>query len=327
MRIFRHYTELPAEARGAVVALGNFDGVHLGHQTVIGQALRIARTNGRPAGAMTFEPHPRIVFQPDQPPFRLTPFRIKARHIEALGVEFLFNQHFDMAFAQHSDEDFVKEVLVDGLGVSHVVVGYDYVFGKGRKGNCIRLAEMAAKFGFGASCVPAVHAPDGQVYSSTRVREHLIAGRPQEAAKLLGRYWEIEGRVEHGDARGRTIDVPTANVPLGEYQRPATGVYAVRAGIDQGGATLWHDGVANFGNRPTFGGGDVVLEAHLFGFTGDLYGRHMRVALVEYIRPEQRFTGIDALKAQIAVDCEAARRLLAEHHFTDEPGPNVPSEG
>lgn len=325
MRIFRHPTELPAEARGAVVALGNFDGVHLGHQTVIGQALRIAAATGRPAGAMTFEPHPRLLFQPDQPPFRLTPFRIKARHIEALAVTFLFNQHFDATFARHSDEEFVKEVLVDGLGASHVVVGYDYVFGKGRKGNCVRLAEMAAKYGFGTTCVPAVLAPDGKVYSSTRVREHLVAGRPAEAARLLGRYWEIEGRVEHGDARGRTIGVPTANVPLGEYQRPRTGVYAVRAGIDQGGATVWHDGVANFGNRPTFGGGDVVLEAHLFDFAGDLYGRHVRVALIDYLRPEQTFSGLEALKAQIALDCQAARQALASHHFADGPGPNVPT--
>lgn len=327
MRIFRHYTELPAEARGAVVALGNFDGVHLGHQTVIGAALRIAQVTGRPAGAMTFEPHPRLVFQPSLPPFRLTPFRIKARHIEALGVDFLFNQHFDMAFAAHTDEAFVKEVLVDGLGVSHVVVGYDYVFGKGRKGNCVRLAEMAAKYGFDSSCVPAVHAPDGQIYSSTAVREHLTGGRPGEAAKLLGRYWEIEGRIEHGDGRGRTIGVPTANIPLGEYQRPATGVYAVRAGIDQGGATVWHDGVANFGNRPTFGGGDVVLEAHLFDYSGDLYGRHVRVALIDYLRPEQKFAGIDALKAQIAQDCATARTILATHHFPNAPGPNVPSDG
>jgi riboflavin kinase/FMN adenylyltransferase len=327
MRIFRHYTELPAEARGAVVALGNFDGVHLGHQSVIGAALKIARTNDRPAGAMTFEPHPRLVFQPDLPPFRLTPFRIKARHIEALGIDFLFNQHFDKAFAAHTADEFIKQVLVDGLGVSHVVVGYDYVFGKGRQGNCIRLAEMAAKYGFGASCVPAVHAPDGQIYSSTAVREHLMAGRPAAAAKLLGRYWEIEGRIEHGDGRGRTIGVPTANIPLAEYQRPRTGVYAVRAGVDHGGATIWHDGVANFGNRPTFGGGDVVLEAHLFDFAGDLYGRHVRVALIDYLREERKFDGIDALKAQIAEDSAQARTILAAHHFGDEPGPNVPSGG
>lgn len=325
MRIFRHYTELPAEVRGGVVALGNFDGVHLGHQAVIGEAGRIARASGRPFGVMTFEPHPRIVFKPDQPPFRLTPFRTKARHVEALGVDFLYMQHFDLAFAAHTAHDFIDEVLVAGLGVGHVVVGYDYVFGKGRQGNCMVLGEMAAERGFGATCVPAALDPGGNVYSSTRVRELLEAGKPSRAAQLLGRYWEIEGRVEHGDARGRTLGFPTLNIPLGEYLRPAVGVYAVRAGIDKGGDTTWHDGVANFGRRPTFGGKDVLLETHLFNFKGDLYGQHVRVALIEFIRPERKFEGIEPLRAQIAEDTATARRILAERHFPDRPGPMVPT--
>ncbi len=325
MRIFRHHTELPADVRGGVVALGNFDGVHLGHQAVIGEAGRIARASGRPFGVMTFEPHPRTVFTPDQPPFRLTPYRIKARHIEALGADFLYMQHFDLAFASHSADEFVEQVLIGGLGVSHVVVGYDYVFGKGRTGNCMVLGEMAATRGFGATCVPAAVDSAGRVYSSTRVRELLEAGKPMHAAQLLGHYWEIEGRVEHGDARGRTIGFPTANVALGEYLRPATGVYAVRAGLDRGGATVWHDGVANFGRRPTFGGKDVLLETHLFDFSGDLYGQHMRVALIEFLRPERRFDGVDALTAQIAEDTAAARRILADRHFNHGPGPMVPT--
>lgn len=324
MRVFRHYTELPAEVRGGVVALGNFDGVHRGHQAVIGTALSIARAARRPFGVMTFEPHPRLVFKPDQPPFRLTPFRIKARHVEALGADFLYAQHFDLDFAALSAEEFLRRVLVAGLGVHHVVVGYDYVFGKGRSGDCVLLGAKAAELGFGATCVPAALDADGEVYSSTRVRAFLEAGQPAEAARLLGRYWEIEGRVEHGDARGRAIGFPTINLPLGEYQRPATGVYAVRAGVDRGGATVWHDGVANYGRRPTFGGGDELLEAHLFDFAGDLYGQHVRVALVEYLRPERRFAGIDALKAQVAEDGAAARRILAERHFPDAPGPTVP---
>lgn len=325
MRIFRHYTELPPEVRGGVVALGNFDGVHRGHQAVIGAARRIAVESGRPLGVMTFEPHPRLVFNPEQPPFRLTPFRIKARHVEALGADFLYAQHFDLDFASLSAQDFVRRVLVAGLGVKHVVVGYDYVFGKGRQGNCVLLGEMATALGFGATCVPPAGDAGGQVYSSTRVRQLLAAGQPAEAAHLLGRYWEIEGRVEHGDARGRTIGFPTVNIPLGEYQRPAVGVYAVRAGVDRGGATVWHDGVANYGRRPTFGGGDELLEAHLFDFAADLYGQHVRVALVDYLRPERAFDGVAALKAQIAEDCAAARRVLAARHFPDTPGPMVPT--
>ncbi len=325
MRIFRTLHELPAEARGGVVALGNFDGVHLGHQAVIGEARRIARSGGRPLGVMTFEPHPRMVFKPDQEPFRLTPFRIKARHVEALGADFLYQQHFEPGFAALSAEAFVADILVAGLGVAHVVVGYDYVFGQGRRGNCVLLGELAAEHGFGATCVPPALDDDGKVFSSTRVRELLVAGKPAEAARLLGRHWEIEGRVEHGDARGRAIGFPTVNIPLGEYQRPATGVYAVRAGVDRGGDTVWHDGVANFGRRPTFGGGDVLLEAHLFDFDGDLYGQHVRVALVEFLRPERKFDGIDALKHQIVQDCAEARRVLAERHFPDRPGPTVPT--
>lgn len=325
MRIFRHYTEVPDEVRGGVVALGNFDGVHLGHQAVIGRAVEAARASGRPATVMTFEPHPRAVFNPGQPPFRLTPWRIKARHIAALGVDVLFIQHFDLDFARRSAEDFVENVLVSGLGASHVVTGYDYVFGHGRRGDCALLARMAADLDFGTACVSPVCGPNSEVYSSTRVRQALTAGRPAEAARLLGRCWEIEGRVEHGDARGRGIGFPTVNLALGEYLWPAVGVYAVRAGVDRGGDTVWHDGVANFGRRPTFGGGDVVLEAHLFDFDGDLYGQHLRVALVEFVRPERKFDGIEALKAQIAEDCETARRILAGRHFPEGPGPLVPT--
>ena len=325
MRIFRHHTELPAEARGGVVALGNFDGVHLGHQAVIGTALRVARDARAPCGVMTFEPHPRAVFNPALPPFRLTPFRIKARHIEALGVDYLFMQHFDLHFATYSAERFVEEVLVAGLAVSNVVVGYDYVFGHGRKGNCDLLRELADKHGFSSTCVAPVCGPDHEVYSSTRVRDLLVAGRPAEAARLLGRYWEVEGRVEAGDRRGRTIGFPTVNIRLGEYLHPATGVYAVRAGVDRGGDTVWLDGVANFGNRPTFGGGDVLLETHLFDFDGNLYGQHLRVALVEHLRPETKFAGIDDLKRQIAEDCGRARAVLSAHDFPVMPGPKVPA--
>lgn len=326
MRIFRHYAELPADIRGGVVALGNFDGVHMGHQAVIREAMRLADEAGAAHGVMSFEPHPRMVFNPVLPPFRLTPFRTKARHVEALGVNFLIMQHFDRDFAAHTAEEFVDQVLVGGLAVRHVVVGYDYVFGHGRKGNCEVLKAMGASRGFGVTCLPPVLALGGDVYSSTRVRQYLTDSKPREAAKLLGSYWEIEGRVEHGDARGRTIGFPTANLHLGEYLHPATGVYAVRAGIDRGGATVWHDGVANFGRRPTFDKTDVLLEVHLLDFEGDLYGRHLRVALIEHIRPESKFDGIDALRAQIAQDAAAAKAILGRHHFSGGAGLIVPAD-
>lgn len=315
MRIFRHYTELPADARGGVAALGNFDGVHLGHQAVIGRARDLARQMGAPCGVMTFEPHPRSVFNPDHPAFRLTPFRIKARLIEELGLDFLVMQHFDLAFASHTAEKFVDQALVSGLGVRHVVVGYDYEFGKGHSGDGRLLQAMAAGRGFGVTLVEPVAARDGAAYSSTAARHALAAGRPEEARRILGRWWEIEGRVEHGDARGRGLGFPTANIGLADYLHPADGVYAVLVRQDVGAgapeAHPWRPGVANLGCRPTFGKDERLLEVHLFDYSGDLYGRHLRVALVERLREERKFDGLEALKHQIAEDCDKARRLLA----------------
>jgi riboflavin kinase / FMN adenylyltransferase len=309
MRIFRHDTVTAAE-RGAVVAIGNFDGVHLGHQAVIGEAGWIARAGGLPHAVLTFEPHPRRVFRPADPPFRLTPFRPKSRHLEALGVDLLFTLHFDLAFAQKSAAEFIEGVLVRNLGVRHAVVGYDFVFGHQRGGTPALLQARGVELGFGVTVVGPIAAQGGAVYSSTRIRELLGTGKPREAAALLGRFWEIEGRVERGDARGRTIGFPTANLMLDDYLRPAAGVYAIRAGIEEGGQTRWHDGVANLGQRPTFGASDLRLEAHLFDFDRDLYGRHLRVALIEHLRAERKFPGIDALKAQIAADAAQARALL-----------------
>jgi riboflavin kinase/FMN adenylyltransferase len=309
MRIFRHDSVAAAE-RGAVVAIGNFDGVHLGHQAVIGAAGQIARAQGAPHAVLTFEPHPRRVFRPDDPPFRLTPFRSKAQAIEALGVDLLFTLHFDLSFARLSAEAFIDDVLARHLGVRHVTVGFDFTFGQGRRGNPALLAAEGRLRGFGVTIVEPATAAGGAVYSSTRIREHLVAGRPREAASLLGRFWEIEGRVEHGDRRGQSIGFPTANLGLDDYLRPAAGVYAVRAGIEEEGRLVWHDAVANLGWRPTFGGSDLRLEVHVFDFAADLYGRHLRVALIEHLRPEQKFPGIDALKAQIGADAAQARALL-----------------
>jgi len=326
MRLIRHCGELPPDLKGCVVALGNFDGVHKGHQAVISTAKRIAEELSAPLAVMSFEPHPRSFFKPDQPAFRLTPFRVKARLIEALGADLLIMQHFDAAFANLTALEFIGDILVAGLAARHVVVGYDYVFGKGRQGTGALLQKVSDEGNFGFTAVPPEMAPSGDVYSSTRVREYLTAGKPAEAAKLLGHYWEIEGRVEHGDARGRTIGFPTANLHLGEYQRPATGVYAVRAGIDLGGSTIWHDGAANFGRRPTFDKADELLEVHLLDQSLDLYGKHLRVALIEHLRPEQKFSGPDELKARISADVSAARQVLAARHFPESPGPMVPVE-
>ena len=310
MHVFRHFENLPDEVRGASVAVGNFDGVHLGHQAVIGEAGRVARDQGIPWAVLSFEPHPRSLFTTNQEPFRLTPFRIKARHVEALGVDNMIILHFDHEFAGLSADDFVKKVLVKGLGARHVVSGYDFVFGHKRAGNCELLLHKGKEEGFDFTCVSAVD--DGEtIYSSTRVRRCLKAGDPRGAANLLGRPFEIEGRVEHGDARGRTIGFPTANLHLGEYLRPALGVYAVRAGIDEGADTRWLEGVANFGNRPTFDKKDTIFEVHLFDFDDDLYGRHLRIALVDFLREEKKFDGLDDLKAQIALDSDNARQILA----------------
>ena len=313
MRLIRHYEDVPEEARGAVVALGNFDGVHLGHQAVIAAAAKLARQHRAPLGVITFEPHPRAFFKPDQPPFRLTPFRLKMRHLQALGVAYAFNLTFDRDMAAKTAEAFVTEVLVRGLKVAQVVIGYDFCFGKNRGGNAEVLREFGQSHGFGVTTVAAAAEGGGAVYSSTLVRERLLAGDPLGAAQALDRPWEIEGRVEHGDRRGRLLGFPTANVALGEFMHPRLGVYAVKAAVDTGAAPRWIDGVANLGRRPTVGGERVQLETHLFDVAEDLYGKHLRVALLGFIRPEMKFAGLDQLKAQIAADCLTARRQLNEY--------------
>jgi riboflavin kinase/FMN adenylyltransferase len=286
---------------------------------VIAAAAQKARQLGTSHAVLTFEPHPREFFRPDQPPFRLTPLRIKARQLEAMGVDNLFVLHFDAELSGKSAEAFVVEVLSEGLGVAHVIVGYDFVFGHGRRGTATLLADLGRLHGFGVTALPPVGAEQGDVFSSTRVREHLQAARPRDATLLLGRPWEIEGRVEHGQKLGRSLGFPTANLMLGEFLQPALGIYAVKAGIDEGRGTVWHDGVASFGYRPTVGGTDLVFEVYLFDWSGDLYGRHLRAALIDYLRPEKKFDGLEDLKAQIALDCGEARRLLAAY-AGPEPG-------
>jgi riboflavin kinase / FMN adenylyltransferase len=311
MRILRHPAVLESADRGSVVAIGNFDGVHKGHQIVIGRAAETARGLGARLSVLTFEPHPYHVFHPEAPPFRLTPFRAKARHIEALGVDLLFVLPFDLAFSKVPAEDFARTLIVEGLGARHAVVGYDFHFGHQRGGTPDVLRRLGERLGFGVTVVAPLEAAGGTVYSSTRIRQLLAAGGVREAAILLGRPFEIEGRVEMGDQRGRTIGFPTANIKVGDYLRPAGGVYAVRVEIEEETPNRWRDGVANLGTRPTVGGTDLRLEAHLFDFAGDLYGRHLRVALIEHLRPERKFSGLDELKAQIAADAAQARAILA----------------
>jgi riboflavin kinase/FMN adenylyltransferase len=322
MHVFRTWSEVPAALKGGVIALGNFDGLHLGHQAVIGRAVSLARKAGVAAAVMTFEPHPRMFFKPDQEPFRLSPFRMKAHVIEALGVDYLYVQTFDKEFSQRTPENFVSEILVGGLGLSHIVVGYDYVFGYQRKGNVEVLRELAARYGFGVTAVEKLSDRDER-FSSTAIRNLLREGKPREAARMLGRFWEIEGRVVAGDKRGRQLGFPTANLEYRDYLHPKKGVYAIRAGVDHGAGTVWHNGVANFGNRPTFDKTDVLLEAHLFDMNEDLYGKHLRVALIDYIRAEKKFDGLEALKAQIAADSGQARDLLAKAGFPANPAPFV----
>jgi riboflavin kinase / FMN adenylyltransferase len=294
--------------------MGNFDGLHRGHAVLIGQARDLARAQGRPSGVLTFEPHPRSVFFPATEPFRLTPFRVKERELARLGIDLLFVQHFDLGFAAKSAEDFITEVIVEAIGASHVVVGWDATFGNRRRGNPELLRAAGVEYGFGVTVLEPVRDPNATVYSSTHIRELLKAGKPREAAMLLGRFWEIDGRVMTGDRRGRTIGFPTANLGLDDHLHLAFGVYAVRVcgdGADDPLAGRTIDGVANIGLRPTVGGLVPRLEAHLFDVDVDLYGRHLRVALVEFIRPEQRFASLDALKAQIAEDAAQARGILA----------------
>lgn len=326
MKLIRHPSEMTDELRGGVIALGNFDGMHRGHMKVIGHTRKLAEEAGAPCCAMTFEPHPRRVFRPDLPPFRLTSLRLKSRLMEQAGVDYMYVQAFDPGFATTSPEAFVEDLLIGALGLSHLVVGFNYRFGKGREGSVETLARYARDGAFNLTVIdPQTLAasstdPEGLRYSSTAVRDALTEGDCAFAARLLGRYWELEGRVDTGDARGRQLGFHTANVRLGDQLAPKTGVYAVRAGVDAGANTRWIDGVANFGNRPTFDKQEVLLETHLLDFSGDLYGKHLRVALIAHLRDEKKFDGLEALKDQISADILRAREVLAKC-----PGPDGPA--
>jgi riboflavin kinase/FMN adenylyltransferase len=310
--LYRSLSDLPETARGAVLAIGNFDGVHLGHQQVIADARALAAAKNAPLGVMLFDPHPQQFFAPDAPPFRLTRLVTRAALLANLGVDFTLALPFDATMAACEAEDFISDILLAQLGVSAVCVGYDFCFGKGRRGNFAMLQDIGGEMGFETFATEAVLQPDStSPFSSSAIRNFLRDGDPEQAAQLMGHAFAIEAEVQKGDQRGRTIGFATANMPLHDYVLPKFGVYAVSAEVLDGafaGQTL--KGVANLGMRPTVGTDKPRLESHFFDFEGDLYGANLRVSLLHFIRPEQKFDGLDALKAQISMDSDQAREML-----------------
>ncbi len=303
MKIYSDWRALPAVARGASVAVGNFDGVHIGHMAVL-RAAHAARPDAQRA-VLTFEPHPREFFRPQDAPFRLTLAAERAAALEALGVEILYQLPFNAEFSHLTAEAFVQEVLFSGIGAAHLTCGADFAFGHRRGGDVAFLAARAEALGVGLTIVPPVSDAQGPI-SSSRIRRLLQDGYPERAAALLGRPHSIRGEVVQGDARGRSLGFPTANIQLGRHLEPQRGAYAVTVKLE--GRLV--KGVANIGQRPTVGGTESRLEAHFFDFEGDLYGREIAVQLCHFIREEQKFPNFDTLKAQIARDAREARRVL-----------------
>lgn len=310
MRIIRDYSYVTEADRGASVAIGNFDGVHIGHRAVIDLARRAGEAIGAPLGILTFEPHPREFFAPDAPPFRLMNRETRAHRLEKLGVERLYELNFNAALAALSPRDFATRVLHDGLGLRHVVIGTDFCFGKGRAGNATMLQDLGAELGFGVTVAPLVEDNAGQV-SSTAIRRALSEGAPRRAAAMLGHWHRIDGPVIGGEQRGRTLGYPTANMSLKGLHLPRFGVYAVRVEVLDGPNKGQYEGAASLGIRPMFHGAEPNLETFLFDFSGDLYDAHLSVGLIEYLRPEETFDSLDAFIAQMDADCARARAILA----------------
>ena len=302
--------DIPDDARGAVAAMGNFDGVHLGHRAVIDAARSDAAGSAAPLAVATFEPHPRTVFAPEAAPFRLMTPDTRARRLDGLGVDLLYEVPFTRDLAALSPEAFARDVLSAALGVRHVVVGGDFRFGAKRAGDAEILIALGKSHGFEVTVAPMVELPGGEV-SSTRIRDALSDGRPQDAARMLGHLHRIEGEVIHGEKRGRTLGFPTANMTLDGLHLPAFGVYAVRADVLTGPHAGRYQGAASLGVRPQYGGDVPNLESFLLDFDGDLYGERLSVGLARYIRPELRFDSEAAFLARMHEDVAEARRLLA----------------
>ncbi len=304
-RLYSDWRNIPSEARGAIAALGNFDGVHLGHAHLL-RTLHAARPDAK-LGVVTFEPHPRELFRPDDPPFRLSLPAERHAALSALGVACIFEIRFDEAFSHLPAERFVRDVLHEALGLRHLACGPDFAYGHRRGGDVGTLADQVEALGIGLTLVPPL-ADSGGPYSSSRIRRALLDGYPERATEELGRPWAVRGIVAHGEKRGRTIGFPTANIPLGRHLEPARGVYPVTVQLPDGAT---HRGIANIGRRPTIGAGlESRLEVHLFDFQGDLYGQELSVALHTLLRAEKRFNGLDELREQIARDAEQARDYL-----------------
>lgn len=308
MKTFRSWTDVPPEDRGASAAIGNFDGVHRGHQAVID----LARGRGpdAPVGVLTFEPHPREFFAPDAPPFRLMNAEAKAHRLEKMGVDLLFQIPFDAELAGLEAQDFAREVIVSGLGLSHVVVGEDFCFGKGRKGTAQDLVRFGQDMGFDVTLAKLLENNGGAV-SSTAIRQALSDGRPRDAANMLGHWHRIEGAVINGDRRGRDLGFPTANMSIAGLHPPRFGVYAVLVDVLSGPHAGSYHGAASIGVRPMFGKTVPNCETYIFDFAGDLYGTHLSVGLVDYLRPEQKFDSLDDLITQMGRDCAKARDILS----------------
>ena len=308
IQVIRDWRDLPDDQKGAAVAIGAFDGVHRGHQAVIANARKAADALDAPLAVVSFDPHPRRWFQPDAAPFRLMTSGQMARALEPLKVDRLYLLPFDGEMAAMTDVEFARRVLSDGLDIRHAAIGFDFTFGKGRTGSPQAMGVYGDTLGFSVSVADRIDDPDGLKLSSSAVREALKAGDMARAAAILGRPFAIEGEVVHGDKRGRTIGVPTANVRLDGYMRPAYGVYATRTRLPDGRVI---DGVANLGVRPMFEIEDPLLEVWLFDFAEDLYGQIIETELVALLRGEMTFDGLDALKVQIDADAAAARTALA----------------
>ena len=308
IRVIRGWRDLPSHDRGAAVAMGSFDGVHLGHQQVIELAARAANELGAPLGVITFDPHPRVYFRPEEPAFRLMKTDQQARALEKLNVDILYVLPLDAELAGMTDREFATQVLHDGLGARHVAVGFDNSFGKGRTGTPDTMRAYGVELGFGVSVADPVGDGSGDKFSSTGVREALRDGRPEDAAEILGRPFAIEGPVQRGRQLGRKLGFPTANVDLGDYVSPRFGVYATRTRLSDGREFA---GVANIGVNPTVQGVTrPLLEVWLFDFDEDIYDRVIETDLIAFLRPEEKFASLEIMTEQVMADAARARALL-----------------
>ena len=308
MEIIRDYQFVSASDQGATAAIGNFDGVHLGHRSVIDMAR--AALPDAPLGVVTFEPHPREYFAPDAPPFRLMGAEARAHQLQKIGVDKLYELGFDAALSGLSPRAFAQEVIVDGLGLRQVVVGADFRFGKARAGTADQLRAFGAEMGFGVTIAPLM-AKGPDTVSSTAIRNALTEARPRDAAAMLGHWHRVEGPILHGEKRGRELGYPTANMSIDGLHPPAFGVYAVLVDVLEGPQAGRYHGVASLGVRPMFGENKANLETFIFDFKGDLYGKHVSVALVDHLRGEEKFDSLDALITQMDADSAQARSILA----------------